>query len=129
MVLTSTEANTLFLSKIFLERSGARVINSDSLNPPNPDCAVCSPAVARVEIDPELATLEHLIQGVLLAELGYGEEVAITFGNQLIYDADFTDNLVKRLSDLGIKNESIVTILDENEPDTRVNLELVIIER
>lgn len=105
------------------------MINSDSLNPPNPDCAVCSPAVAQVEIDPELATLEHLIQDVLQMELGYGEEVAVAFGNQLIYDADFTDNLVKRLSDLGIKNESIITILDENELETRVNLELVIIAR
>ncbi|KAJ5956331.1 hypothetical protein N7501_010610 [Penicillium viridicatum] len=121
--------NLMHTKMVFLERSGARVINSDSLNPPNPVCAVCSPAVARVEIDPELATLEHLIQGVLQMELGYGEEVAVAFGDQLIYDADFTDNLAKRFSDLGIKNESIITILDENEPDTRVNLELVIIER
>ncbi|KOS41945.1 hypothetical protein ACN38_g7166 [Penicillium nordicum] len=121
--------NLMHTKMVFLERSGARVINSDSLNPPNPDCAVCSPAVARVEIDPELATLEHLIQGVLRMELGYGKEVAVAFGNQLMYDPDFTDNLVKRLSDLDIKNESIVTIVDENEQDTRVNLELVIIAR
>lgn len=85
--------------------------------------------MARVEIDPELATLEHLIQGVLRMELGYGKEVAVAFGNQLMYDPDFTDNLVKRLSDLDIKNESIVTVVDENEQDTRVNLELVIIAR
>lgn len=84
--------------------------------------------VARVEIDPELATLEHLIQGVLQTELGYGEDVSIGFGSESIYDPDFTDNLKKKLFDLGIKNESFITVYDENEPE-RINLELVIIDR
>ncbi|OQE00739.1 hypothetical protein PENVUL_c047G07261 [Penicillium vulpinum] len=113
---------------VFLERSGARVINSDSLNPPNPDCKVCSPVVARVEIDPELATLEHLIQDVLRVELGYGEYLSVGLGTQLIYEPDFTDNLTKKLSDLGITNESFITVYDENEPE-RINLELVVMAR
>ncbi|KXG52804.1 Molybdenum cofactor biosynthesis, MoeB [Penicillium griseofulvum] len=122
--------NNLMQAKmIFLERSGARVINSDSLNPPNPDCAVCSPVVARVEVDSEVATLEHIVKGVLQMELGYDEEVSVAFGSQLIYDPDFTDNLTEKLSDLGIKNESFITVKDDNEPDTRVNLELVIVAR
>ncbi|KAJ5356930.1 Molybdenum cofactor biosynthesis MoeB [Penicillium concentricum] len=121
--------NLMHAKMVFLERSGARVINSDSLNPPNPDCAVCSPVVARVEIDSELATLEHLIQGVLRMELGYEEEISVAFGNELIYDPEFPDNLTMKLSDLGIKNESFITIQDQNEPDTRVNLELVIVAR
>ncbi|KAJ5423282.1 Molybdenum cofactor biosynthesis MoeB [Penicillium cf. griseofulvum] len=121
--------NLMHAKMIFLERSGARVINSDSLNPPNPDCVVCSPVVARVEVDSEVATLEHLIKGVLQMELGYDNEVSVAFGSQLIYDPDFTDNLTERLSDLGIKNESFITVKDDNEPDTRVNLELVIVAR
>ncbi|KAJ6118554.1 Molybdenum cofactor biosynthesis MoeB [Penicillium samsonianum] len=121
--------NNLMQTKmVFLERSGARAINSDSLNPPNPDCPVCSPVVARVEIDPEVATLEHLIQDVLRMELGYGKEISIGFGSESIYDPEFTDDLTKRLFDLGIKNESFITVYDENEPE-RINLELVIIAR
>ncbi|KAJ5195841.1 Molybdenum cofactor biosynthesis MoeB [Penicillium cf. viridicatum] len=120
--------NLMHAKMVFLERSGARAINSDSLNPPNPDCPVCSPAVARVEIDLELATLEHLIQDVLRMELGYGKYLSIGFGSKSIYDPDFTDNLQEKLFDLGIKNESFVTVYDENEPE-RINLELVIIAR
>ncbi|KAI2731904.1 hypothetical protein CBS147332_1043 [Penicillium roqueforti] len=121
--------NNLMQAKmVFLERSGARAINSDSLNPPNPDCPVCSPVVARVEIDPEVATLEHLIQGVLQTELGYGEEISVGLGSESIYDPDFTDNLEKKLFDLGINNESFITVYDENEPE-RINLELVVIAR
>ncbi|KAJ5800405.1 uncharacterized protein N7518_002473 [Penicillium psychrosexuale] len=121
--------NNLMQAKmVFLERSGARAINSDSLNPPNPDCPVCSPVVARVEIDPEVATLEHLVQGVLQTELGYSEEISVGFGSESIYDPDFTDNLEKKLFDLGIKNESFITVYDGNEPE-RINLELVVIAR
>ncbi|CAI7633852.1 unnamed protein product [Penicillium glandicola] len=121
--------NLMHTKMVFLERSGARAINSDSLNPPNPDCVVCSPVVARVEIDSELATLEHVIEGVLQKELGYGEDISVAFGSQLIYDPDFTDNLTEKLSNLGIKNESFISVVDENEPETRVNLELVIMAR
>jgi ubiquitin-like 1-activating enzyme E1 B len=85
--------------------------------------------VARVEVDSEVATLEHIVKGVLQMELGYDEEVSVAFGSQLIYDPDFTDNLTEKLSDLGIKNESFITVKDDNEPDTRVNLELVIVAR
>ena len=84
--------------------------------------------VARVEIDPELATLENLIQDVLQTELGYGEEISVGLGSESIYDPDFTDNLNKKLFDLGIKNESSITVYDENEPE-RINLELVVIAR
>lgn len=84
--------------------------------------------VARVEIDPEVATLEHLIQDVLRMELGYGKEISIGFGSESIYDPEFTDDLTKKLFDLGIKNESFITVYDENEPE-RINLELVIIAR
>ncbi|CAG8903427.1 unnamed protein product [Penicillium egyptiacum] len=122
--------NNLMQTKmIFLERSGARAINSDSLNPPNPDCPVCSPVVARVEIDPELATLGHLVHGILRRELGYGEDLSVTISDTLLYDSEFTDDLTRKLVDVGIKNESFVTVKDENEPDTRIDLEVVIMTR
>ncbi|KGO76338.1 Molybdenum cofactor biosynthesis, MoeB [Penicillium italicum] len=120
--------NNLMQAKmVFLERSGARAINSDSLNPPNPGCEVCSPVVVRVEIDPELATLEDLIQGVLQMELGYGEEISVACGSRLIYDFDLKDSLAEKLSDLGLKNESFIKVIDET--DTRVDIECLIIAR
>ncbi|OQE44100.1 hypothetical protein PENCOP_c002G02760 [Penicillium coprophilum] len=119
--------NLMHAKMVFLERSGARVINSESLNPPNPDCAVCSPVIARVEIDSEVATLEHLIQDVLQMELGYDGGVSLAVDSLMIYDPDFTDNLKTKLSDLGIKNESFITVNDEK--DTRVDIELMIVAR
>jgi ubiquitin-like 1-activating enzyme E1 B len=114
---------------VFLERSGARAINSESLNPPKPDCSTCSFALVRVEIDPALATFNHLVESVLEKELGYDKELTIAIGNEMIYDPDFDDNLKKKLSDFGVSNESIITVTDDNDTDTRVNLEILIVER
>ena len=82
-----------------------------------------------MEIDPALATFEHLIKGILEKELDYGEDIALAIGSELMYDPDFTDNLEKKLSDFGISNESIITVADDNDPDARVNLEVLIVER
>ncbi|CAG7970522.1 unnamed protein product, partial [Penicillium nalgiovense] len=100
---------------VFLERSGARAINSDSLKPPNPDCVVCSRLVSPVEIYPELATLEHLVHDVLRTELGYGRNISLAIGDRLIYDQDFDDDLPEKLFDIGIKNGSFITVKDDNE--------------
>lgn len=130
-MIVETVTNISIL-KVFLERSGARAINSGSLNPPNPNCPACSSVLARVEIDPEIATLEHLIRDVLQTQLGYDDEISIRIGSEEIYDPDFTDNLPRKLSDFGIKNNSFLTVTDENDEnirDTRVNLDVVIIER
>ncbi|KAJ5178550.1 Molybdenum cofactor biosynthesis MoeB [Penicillium coprophilum] len=119
--------NLMHAKMVFLERSGARVINSESLKAPNPNCSVCSPVIARVEIDSELATLEHLIHDVLQMELGYDGGVSLAVGSLMIYDPDFTDDLKTKLSDLGIKNESFIRVKDEE--DTRVDIELMIVAR
>ena len=49
----------------------------------------------------------------------------------MIYDPDLEDNLSKKLQDLGIGNQSFLTIVDEDDQDKdpRVNLELVIVQR
>ncbi|GMF66988.1 unnamed protein product [Aspergillus oryzae] len=114
-------------AKIFLERSGARAINSDSLKPPNPNCPVCSVAQARVKIDPERATINDLVQDVLRLQLGYGEELSVSNELGTIYDPDLEDNLTKKLSELGVSNESLITIIDEEDEQPRVNLELVVV--
>ncbi|KAF7594451.1 E1 ubiquitin-activating protein uba2 [Aspergillus hancockii] len=111
---------------IFLERSGARALNSDSLKPPNPNCPVCSVALGRVKIDPERATINDLVQDILRLQLGYGEELSLSNELGTIYDLDLEDNLPKKLSELGVTNESLITVIDE-EDEARVNLELIII--
>ncbi|KAJ5953254.1 ubiquitin-like activating enzyme [Penicillium verhagenii] len=124
--------NDLANSKmVFLERSGARAINSDSLNPPRPDCGVCSAVHGHVIIDPEQATLNDVVEGVLQSELGYSEEFSILKESGVIYDPDLEDNLPKKLSELGITNGTWITVMDEDDQDKapRVNLELFFIER
>ncbi|KAL2222241.1 putative ubiquitin-like activating enzyme [Thermoascus aurantiacus ATCC 26904] len=114
---------------VFLERSGARAINSDTLKPPNPNCPVCSVAQARVFVDPERATLNDLIEGVLRMQLGYGEEFSVMNEVGTLYDPDLEDNLPKKLSELGVKNETFITVVDEGDEEPRVNLELLVSER
>ena len=124
-------ANTfifLLFPKVFLEKSGARAINSDSLKPPNPGCPVCSVSVGRVTIDPDRATLNDLVQDILRTQLGYGDEFSLNSAIGTIYDFDLDDNLPKKLSELGIRDETLVTVIDEDE-QPRVNLELLIHER
>ncbi len=88
------------------------------------------------------ATLGDLVEDFLKMELGYSEEIVVNHGNNLLYDVDETENLSKKLSELGIiclgltllsllifclgiKGDSFLTILDdadENPRGPRVNL-------
>lgn len=63
---------------------------------------------------------------MLRSQLGYGEELSISNEIGTIYDPDLDDNLPKKLEDLGVKNDSFLTVVDEDD-EPRVNLELVII--
>jgi len=112
--------------QVFLERSGARAVNSDTLRTPNPDCQVCGIAQSRLVIDPSRATLNDLVDGVLRLELGYGEEFTVNNEVGTVYDPDLEDNLEKRFDELGIKDESFLTIIDDDDEEPRVNLQLSI---
>ncbi|KAL6719383.1 E1 ubiquitin-activating protein uba2 [Lecanora helva] len=114
---------------IFLERSGARVINSDSLKPPNPNCNVCGVMQSRLLIDPARATLNNLVQDILKSQLGYGEEFTINNEVGILYDSDLEDNLGKKFSDLGVKADSFLTVVDDDDENSRVNLSLSISEQ
>jgi hypothetical protein len=48
------------------------------------------------------ATLGDLVEDFLKMELGYGEEIVVNHGNNLLYDVDETENLGKKLSELGM---------------------------
>ncbi|KAM5500175.1 E1 ubiquitin-activating protein uba2 [Microsporum canis] len=114
---------------VFLERSGARAINTDSLKPPNPDCPVCAVAQRKIFINPESATLNDLVERILRLELGYGEEFSISNQIGTIYDPDLEDNLPKKLSELGVQKDSFITVVDEEDENPRVNLEILVSER
>ncbi|KAL1985382.1 hypothetical protein VTN96DRAFT_7943 [Rasamsonia emersonii] len=114
---------------VFLERSGVRAINSDTLKPPNPNCPVCSVALGRIFVDLEHATLNDLIEDILRQQLGYGDEFSVSTDAGTIYDPDLDDNLPKKLTDLGLKAESLIRVIDEEDEEPRVNLELLVSER
>ena len=114
---------------VFLERSGARVINSESLRPPNPDCPVCGVMQSRLIVDPSRATLNDLVQDILKSDLGYGDEFSINNEVGTLYDPDLEDNLSKKFGELGVNADSFLTIIDDDEENPRVNLSLSISEK
>lgn len=114
---------------VFLERSGARVINSDTLKPPNPNCNVCGVMSSTLIVDPARATLNDLVEDVLKSQLGYGDEFSINNEVGTLYDPDLDDNLSKKFSDLGVKADSFLTVIDDDEENPRVNLSLAILEK
>lgn len=114
---------------VFLERSAARVLNTDTLKPPNADCSVCGVTQSRLLVDPARATLNDLVEDVLKKELGYGDEFSINNEVGTLYDPDLDDNLSKKFSDLGIKADSFLTIIDDDDDNPRVNLSLSVIEQ
>ncbi|KAL8730531.1 MAG: hypothetical protein Q9166_003982 [cf. Caloplaca sp. 2 TL-2023] len=114
---------------VFLERSGARVINSESLRPPNSDCPVCGVIQSRLVVDTSRATLNDLVQDILRSNLGYGDEFSINNEVGTLYDPELNDNLSKKFSELGVKADSFLTIIDDDEENPRVNLSLSISEK
>jgi ubiquitin-like 1-activating enzyme E1 B len=48
------------------------------------------------------ATLKDLVEDFLQLELGYGEELVVNHGDNLLYDPDETENLARKLSELGM---------------------------
>ena len=111
---------------IYLERGGPRAMNSESVRPPNPDCTVCGIATSRLQFDPARATLNDLVEDILRLQLGYGEELTVNNEVGTVYDPELDDNLNKKFEDLGIKDESFLTVIDDNENNPRINLQFAI---
>ncbi|RKF61775.1 Ubiquitin-activating enzyme E1-like [Erysiphe neolycopersici] len=127
------EGNFSGTKEVFLSPFATdRLLASDRYQNPNPECPVCSVAHNRILIDVQNTTLRELVEDFLKLGLGYGEEITINDGHDhLLYDIDETINLDKKLSDLGIKNDSFLTIVDDNddhENGPRVNLILTVNE-
>ena len=102
---------------LFLQsKSTDKVIASESLASPRPDCPVCSPVYAKL-LSPEgsTQTLQHLVN-LLREHIGY-DEFSVTTDAGVIYDPDLVDNLQKPLSELGIDGQSngFVTVTDDSD--------------
>ncbi|KAK3297821.1 uncharacterized protein B0H64DRAFT_132239 [Chaetomium fimeti] len=107
----------------------ARLLASDKSRVPNPDCPVCSVFQTRAYVDLSRATLNDLVEDFLKLQLGYGEkEISVSNEVGILYDPDETDNLGKKLSELGIKPDSFLTITDEDDEDPYVNVVVAIQE-
>ena len=48
------------------------------------------------------ATLNDIVEDLLKLQLGYGEEFVVSNEVGILYDVDETDNLGKKLSELGM---------------------------
>lgn len=114
---------------VFLTRGTERVLSSEALRPPNPQCPVCSVAQTTVHVDTQRATLKDLVDGLLKLELGYGGEFSVNSDAGLLYDPDEDENLSRTFSDLGLKDDTFLTIVDEDDTTPKVNLVLSIAEQ
>lgn len=98
-------------------------MNSTALEPPTPDCQVCGVARLALEANIDCATLGEFVENVVRSCFKYGDLSVLT--SQMLYDADFEDNLEMPLRELGFEDETFVTIIDDDDSDDvepRVNL-------
>ncbi|CAJ2511370.1 Uu.00g069950.m01.CDS01 [Anthostomella pinea] len=102
-----------------------RLLAPDRPCAPNPDCPVCGNYQSSIYVDLERATLNDFVEDFVRLQLGYGDrEFAVNSEAGLLYDPGETDNLEKKLSELGVIQDSFVTIVDEEDEDTFVNVVL-----
>lgn len=101
----SRDAHTIikvFLSP-FSQALPARIVTADRYREPNRECPVCSVFQTSAYIDLSRATLKDLVEDFLRLQLGYGnKELAVSTEAGVLYDPDETENLDKKLSDLGM---------------------------
>lgn len=79
-----------------------RLLASNTCRTPRPDCPVCSVYHTSAYVDLSRATLNDFVEKFVKLQLGYGDrEFALNSEAGLLYDPDETDNLEKKLSELG----------------------------
>lgn len=112
---------------VFLAKSVDRVIDREDLHAPNPECAVCGNMQAQLDVDISAYTMAQLV-AVLKTEHSYTDEISIGIDAGLIYDPDLEENLAKTLSELGVRYDSFLTIMDLEDEPTKVDLVLAVTE-
>lgn len=90
--------------KVFLTPfAAARLLAPDRSREPNPDCPVCGVFNTSITVDLSRATLNDIVDGFLKDKLGFADkEFVVSNDVGVLYDPDETDNLPKKLSELGM---------------------------
>ncbi|KAI7896083.1 ubiquitin-activating enzyme E1 3 [Mucor mucedo] len=110
--------------------TGSRLL-SDPNNGPNPNCNVCKSRRGTVNVDFEKATLNHLIEKVILLSIEEGgagmdrDDIGILDGNRMIYDVDFQDMADTPLSNVGLKAGTILRITNDDGDEIDLNLDAI----
>ncbi|RKK92733.1 Ubiquitin-activating enzyme E1-like [Fusarium oxysporum] len=104
----------------------ARLLAPDRSREPNPECPVCSVYFTSIVADLSRATLKDLVDDIVMSKLGFeGKEFVVNndIGTlvECFEDGD-DENLPKKLTDLGIKKDSFLTVIDQDDEDTLVNV-------
>lgn len=113
----------------FLTRSTERVIASESLQKPNPNCATCGVAYATLIVDTKRAKLSDLVEDVLKTQLGYGEDFSVSRDPDLLYDADEDAHLDKTFEELNLKADDFIVVFDAADEDAKVDVIFSVIEK
>lgn len=93
-----SQAKEVFLTPF----APARLLAPDRSREPNLDCPVCGVFNTTVTVDSSRTTLEDIVEGLLKTHLGYGDkEFVLNNEVGVLYDPDETDNLLKKLTELG----------------------------
>ncbi|KAF4339999.1 ubiquitin-like 1-activating enzyme E1 B [Fusarium beomiforme] len=104
----------------------ARLLAPDRSREPNPECPVCSVYFTSIVADLSRATLKHLVDDIVKSKLGFESKEFVVNNDigtlvECFEDGD-DENLPKKLGDLGIKKDSFLTIIDQDDEDTFVNV-------
>ncbi|KAG6060185.1 hypothetical protein E4U17_004858 [Claviceps sp. LM77 group G4] len=112
------------VKEVFLTPFGAaRLLAPDTSRIPNPDCPVCGVVNVSVTVDLSRATLNDVVEDIVKEYLGFGDrEFVLSNAIGIMYDYDETENLPKKLSSLGIKAGSFLTVVDEDDEEPFVNV-------
>ncbi|KAG6272096.1 hypothetical protein E4U47_002678 [Claviceps purpurea] len=112
------------VKEVFLTPFGAaRLLAPDTSRLPNPDCPVCGVVNVSVTVDLSRATLNDVVEDIVKEYLGFGDrEFVLSNAVGILYDYDETENLPKKLSSLGIKGGSFLTVVDEDDEEPFVNV-------
>lgn len=80
----------------------ARLLAPDKSRTPNPDCPVCGVYNTSITVDLSRATLNDVVEHFVKGQLGF-EDKEFVVNNEvgILYDPDETENLPKKLTDLG----------------------------
>ncbi|KAG6015995.1 hypothetical protein E4U54_002586, partial [Claviceps lovelessii] len=113
------QAREVFLTPF----AAGRLLAPDTLRLPNPDCPVCGVFNVSITADLSRATLHDVVEDIVKKHLGFGDrEFVLSNAVGIMYDVDETQNLPKKLSDLGVNRGSFLTIVDEDDEEPFLNV-------